>query len=129
MATPENTAPASRDDVVAQKKTLIEVILNSIDDAKAEDTVSVDLEGKSSIADYMVVTSGRSNRHVAAVADQLVIALRDAGFGKPRVEGLQQADWVLIDADDVIVHIFRPEVREFYSIEKMWQADFSADQH
>lgn len=129
MATPENTAPASRDEVVAQKKTLIELILNTIDDAKAEDTVSVDLEGKSSIADYMVVTTGRSNRHVAAIADQLIIALRDAGFDKPRIEGLQQADWVLIDAFDVIVHIFRPEVREFYSIEKMWQADFSADQH
>ena len=129
MATPENTAPASRDEVVAAPKSLIDLILNTIDDAKAEDTVSVDLEGKSSLADFMVVTSGRSNRHVAAVADQLITALRDSGFGKPRVEGLPQADWVLIDANDVIVHIFRPEVREFYSIEKMWQADFSADQH
>jgi ribosome-associated protein len=70
----------------------------------------------------MVVTSGRSNRHVSAVADQLVSALRDAGFGKPRVEGLPHADWVLVDAGDVIVHIFRPEVREFYNIEKMWAA-------
>ena len=77
----------------------------------------------------MVVTSGRSNRHVSAIADQLVKSLRDSGFGKPRIEGLPHADWVLVDAGDVIVHIFRPEVREFYNIEKMWQADFAADAH
>jgi ribosome-associated protein len=70
----------------------------------------------------MVVASGRSHRHVAALADHLITALRDIGEGKPRVEGLSNADWVLIDAGDVIVHIFRPEVREFYNIEKMWQA-------
>ena len=108
---------------------MIDVVLACLDDAKAEQTVSVDIAGKSSLADYMVVTSGRSNRHVSAVADQLVKAFREAGFGKPRIEGLPHADWVLVDGGDVIVHIFRPEVREFYNIEKMWQADFAADAH
>ena len=70
----------------------------------------------------MVIASGRSNRHVAAVADHLISALKDAGLGQPRVEGLAAADWVLIDAGDIIVHVFRPEVREFYNLEKMWQA-------
>jgi len=108
---------------------MIDVVLQSLEDAKAEDIVSVDIAGKSSLADYMVVTSGRSNRHVSAVADQVMKALREAGFGKPRVEGLPHADWVLVDGGDVIVHIFKPEVREFYNIEKMWQADFAADAH
>ena len=108
---------------------MIDVVLQSLEDAKAEDIVSVDIAGKSSLADYMVVTAGRSNRHVSAVADQVMKALREAGFGKPRVEGLPHADWVLVDGGDVIVHIFKPEVREFYNIEKMWQADFAADAH
>ena len=106
---------------------MIDVVLQSLDDAKAEQTVAIDIIGKSSLADHMVVTSGRSNRHVAAIADQLVKALREVGLGKPRIEGLPHADWVLVDGGDVIVHIFRPEVREFYNIEKMWQADFAAD--
>jgi ribosome-associated protein len=108
---------------------MIDVVLQSLDDAKAEDTVSIDIAGKSSLADHMVVTSGRSNRHVSAVADQVMKALRDNGFDKPRVEGLPHADWVLVDGGDVIVHIFKPEVREFYNLEKMWQADFAADAH
>jgi ribosome-associated protein len=106
---------------------MIDVVLKSLDDAKAEDTVAIDIAGKSSLADHMVVTSGRSNRHVSAVADQVVKAMRNAGFDKPRIEGLPHADWVLVDGGDVIVHIFRPEVREFYNLEKMWQADFAAD--
>ncbi|HWA18930.1 MAG TPA: ribosome silencing factor [Devosia sp.] len=106
---------------------MIDIVLQSLEDAKAEQTVAIDIAGKSSLADQMVVTSGRSNRHVAAVADQVVKALRDNGFGKPRIEGLPHADWVLVDGGDVIVHIFRPEVREFYNIEKMWQADFAGD--
>lgn len=97
-------------------------VLASLDDSKAEDIVSIDIRAKSSIGDYMVVASGRSNRHVSAVADHLIKALKDAGLGFPRVEGLSAADWVLIDAGDIIVHVFRPEVREFYNIEKMWQA-------
>ena len=108
---------------------MIDVILHTLDEAKAEETVAIDIAGKSSLADHMVVTSGRSNRHVSAVADQLIKALRDNGFGKPRIEGLPHADWVLVDGGDVIVHIFRPEVREFYNLEKMWQADFAADAH
>lgn len=114
---------------VAADKPLIELILETLDDAKAEETVAVDITGKSSLADHMVVTSGRSQRHVGAVADQVISALRDNGHGKPRVEGLPHCDWVLVDAGDVIVHIFRPEVREFYNIEKMWQADFAGDAH
>jgi ribosome-associated protein len=106
---------------------MIDVVLQSLEDAKAEQTVAIDIAGKSSLADHMVVTTGRSNRHVSAVADQVVKALRDNGFSKPRIEGLPHADWVLVDGGDVIVHIFRPEVREFYNIEKMWQADFAAD--
>ena len=87
---------------------------------KAEDIVSIDLTGKTSIADAMVVASGRSQRHVGAVADRVVKDLGEAGVPRLRVEGMRQADWVLIDAGDVIVHVFRPEVRDFYSLEKMW---------
>jgi len=100
----------------------LDTVLASLDDSKAENIVSIDIQGKSSLADHMVVASGRSNRHVAAVADHVLKALKDAGFGNARVEGLSGADWVLIDAGDVIVHVFRPEVREFYNLEKMWMA-------
>lgn len=113
----------------APKAPLLDLILTSLEDAKAEDTVAIDITGKSSLSDHMIVTSGRSNRHVAAVADQLVRALKEAGYDKPRLEGLPAADWVLVDASDVIIHIFRPEVREFYNIEKMWAADFGTDAH
>jgi ribosome-associated protein len=126
---PENTVSKSEAPAVAPERPMIDVILECLDDAKAEEIVAVDITGKSSLADHMVVASGRSQRHVGAVADQMITALRDAGFGKPRVEGLPHCDWVLVDAGDVIVHIFRPEVREFYNIEKMWQADFAADAH
>jgi len=113
----------------APEPKMIDVVLACLEDAKAEEIVAIDIAGKSSLADHMVVTSGRSNRHVSAVADQLVKAFREAGFDKPRIEGLPHADWVLVDGGDVIVHIFRPDVREFYNIEKMWQADFAADAH
>jgi len=126
-ALPENTVstPATNPSALSA----VELILNTLEDAKAEETVSVDITGKSSLADHMIVTSGRSQRHVGAVADQIIRALRDNGHGKPRVEGLPHCDWVLVDTGDIIVHIFRPEVREFYNIEKMWQADFAADAH
>ncbi len=100
----------------------IKTVLASLEDSKAENIVSIDIQGKSSLADYMVVASGRSHRHVAAVSEHLLKALKDAGLGTARGEGLAGADWVLIDAGDVIVHVFRPEIREFYNIEKMWQA-------
>ena len=125
MASPKKKLAAAPEPIPEIR--MIDIVLQSLEDAKAEDVVSVDIAGKSSLADFMVVTSGRSNRHVAAVADQVMKAMRDNGFGKPRIEGLPHADWVLVDGGDVIVHIFRPEVREFYNLEKMWQADFAAD--
>lgn len=128
-ALPNNTVPSPITAAAPSVDSAVELILNVLDDAKAEETVSVDITGKSSLADHMIVTSGRSQRHVGAVADQIIRALREHGFGKPRVEGLPHCDWVLVDTGDVIVHIFRPEVREFYNIEKMWQADFAADAH
>jgi ribosome-associated protein len=128
VSSTKKAAPAAEPTPTPELK-MIDVVLQSLDDAKAEQTVAIDIAGKSSLADHMVVTSGRSNRHVAAVADQVMKAMRENGFGKPRVEGLPHADWVLVDGGDVIVHIFRPEVREFYNIEKMWQADFAADAH
>ena len=98
----------------------LRLVLACLDDMKAEDTISIDLRGKTTIADTMVVTSGRSNRHVGAVADRVLEDLRKAGVPDARVEGMPHCDWVLIDAGDVIVHVFRPEVRAFYNLEKMW---------
>lgn len=96
------------------------LILDQLDDDQAQDVVSIPLEGKSSIADYMVIASGRSTRQVAAMAAKLAERLKKEGHGTPRVEGLPAADWVLIDAGDVVVHLFRPEVRSFYNLERMW---------
>jgi ribosome-associated protein len=98
---------------------ILRLILASLDDMKAEDIVTIDLQDKSSIGDYMVVSSGRSQRHVGAVADRIVEDLRKVRVAA-RVEGVPHCDWVLIDAGDVIVHVFRPEVRTFYNLEKMW---------
>ena len=101
---------------------VLKTALASLEDSKAEEIVPIDIHGKSSLADFMVIASGRSHRHVAAVAEHLLKALKDAGYGNARVEGLSSSDWVLIDAGDVIIHVFRPEIREFYNLEKMWQA-------
>lgn len=98
-------------------------ILTSLEEAKAEDIVSIDITGKTPLSDHMVVATGRSSRHVSAIADRVIGDLKDHGYGTPRVEGQPHCDWVLVDAGDVIVHIFRPEVRDFYNLEKMWQAD------
>lgn len=106
-------------------ETLLESILSTLEDSSAADIVTIPLEGKSGIADYMVVCEGRSVRQVASIADRLIRALKELGLGRVRVEGLPQADWVLVDACDVIVHVFRPEVREFYNLEKMWAADLT----
>jgi ribosome-associated protein len=101
----------------------LQMVLASLDDSKAEKIVPIDLRGKSVIGDYMVIASGRSHRHVTAVADQLLRTLKESGHGNnAKVEGLASGDWVLIDTGDIIIHIFRPEVREFYNLEKMWQA-------
>ena len=102
---------------------LVQTVMASLEDAKAESTTLIDLHGKTSIADAMIITTGRSSVHVAAIAERVLKALKDAGLGVPRTEGLVNGDWVLIDAGDAIVHVFRPEVREFYNLEKMWGAD------
>jgi len=98
----------------------LRLILTCLDDIKAEDTVTIDLTGKTSIADAMVVTSGRSNRHVMSIADSAIEGMEKAGVKGIRVEGKRNGDWVLIDAGDIIIHVFRPEVRAFYDLEKMW---------
>ena len=102
---------------------LLASILESLDDAKAEQVVALDLDGKAALADQMVIASGRSNRHVAAIAEQLVEKLKAGGKADLKIEGLPHCDWVLVDAGDVIVHIFRPEVRSFYNLEKLWSPD------
>lgn len=106
---------------------LLATILKILDDAKAEETVTIDLVGKTSLADAMVVTTGRSNRHVGAIADQVIEELKAEGRRDLRVEGQPHCDWVLIDAGDVILHVFRPEVRSFYNLEKMWGSDRPAE--
>lgn len=96
------------------------LVLTSLDDDQAQAIVSIPLAGKSSIADHMVIASGRSTRQVAAMAQHLAEKIKGAGFGHVRIEGLPAADWVLIDAGDIVVHLFRPEVRDFYNLERMW---------
>lgn len=106
----------------AQPERLLELITSSLDQDGAEEILAIPLAGKSTVADYMVIASGRSTRHVAALAEKLVERLKAETGTRSRVEGRETADWVLIDAGDVIVHIFRPEVRAFYQLEKMWLA-------
>jgi ribosome-associated protein len=102
---------------------LLTRILTSLDEDKAENIVTVDLSGRSSLCDAIVVASGRSQRHVAATAEHLARKLKEAGYGSAHIEGLTQADWVLVDMGDIIVHIFRPEVRLYYDLEGMWSVD------
>ncbi len=105
------------------------LVLQQLDDDQAQDIVSIDLEGKSSMADHMVIASGRSTRQVAAMAQKLAEKLKQEGYGSSKIEGLPAADWVLIDAGDIVVHLFRPEVRNFYNLERMWgfgEGDVSA---
>jgi ribosome-associated protein len=106
-----------------KSENLLDLVLETLDEAKAMDITSIDLTGKSSLADQMVIASGRSNRHVGAIADQLIKKLKKVTDFGVKVEGLPHCDWVLIDCGDVIVHVFRPEVREFYNLEKMWSAE------
>ncbi len=104
-------------------KALLDKVCHWLDEAKAEEIVTIDLAGKTTIGDYMVVATGRTDRHVGAIADQLQRKLKEAGLGRTRVEGTEACDWVLIDTGDIIVHVFRPEVRDFYNLEKMWSID------
>ncbi|PWC41402.1 ribosome silencing factor [Azospirillum sp. TSO22-1] len=117
---PAAASPVRPAPVPQELKALIE---KALDDDQADSVVVIDLAGKTSIADYMIVASGRNTRHIASMAEKLRERLRTAGIGNVEVEGQPQCDWVLIDAGDVIVHLFRPEVRSFYNIEKMWGLD------
>jgi ribosome-associated protein len=105
----------------ATSEKLLATILSSLTDDKAEDIVQIDLRGKTEIGDYMVICSGRSTRQVASISEKLVQTLKDEYGVIAKLEGKDAGDWVLIDTGDVIVHVFRPEVREFYQLEKMWQ--------
>jgi len=124
---PEDTAQEAEfspeDQDLPSIEGLQDLIMARLDDDQAQDIVFIDLKDKSSVADCMIVASGRSHRHVGAIADHLMRALKEAGAGKARVEGLPHCDWVLIDAGDVIVHLFRPEVRQFYNLEKIWSVE------
>ncbi|MBX7536532.1 ribosome silencing factor [Qipengyuania sp. GH1] len=104
----------------ADKQEMLDFVLKQLDDDQAQDVVTIDLGGKSSIADYMVIASGRSTRQVASIAQKLAEKLKQNGYGPVKLEGLPAADWVLLDAGDIVVHLFRPEVRSFYNLERMW---------
>lgn len=116
-------ASGRREPMSAKGRAILATILKALEDGKAEDIVTIDLIGKTSLADAMVIASGRSQRQVAALAGQVVEKLKASGALVPKVEGKTSGDWVLIDAGDIIVHVFRPEVRSFYNLEKMWAID------
>jgi len=126
-AAPDVRSPAASDKSLAADP-LSQIIVEGLEDAKAEDIVSIDLFGRTTLADRMIIASGRSSVHVGAIAERVVRACRDAGFPSPKVEGTPLCDWVLLDAQHAIVHIFRPEVRRFYNLEKMWSADRPGEQ-
>lgn len=113
------TVPTSDEDARAWVDMQHRLVLQSLDDDQAQEVISIPLEGKSDVADYMVIANGRSTRQVASMAQKLLERIKQAG-GSARVEGLTNADWVLIDTGDIIVHLFRPEVRSFYNLERMW---------
>ncbi|GAA0477114.1 ribosome silencing factor [Parasphingorhabdus litoris] len=115
----EALKPADSKEGKAESSALYALVMKSLDDDQAQDIVTIGLEGKSNIADHMVIAEGRSTRQVASMAQKLAERIKQAG-GEARIEGLANADWVLIDAGDVIVHLFRPEVRSFYNLERMW---------
>ncbi len=116
--TAASTAHSSTGD--AEQSALLSVVLAQLDDDQAQDIVTIPLAGKSSIADYMIIASGRSTRQVASMAQKLAERVKKEGFGSSQIEGLPAADWVLIDSGDIVVHLFRPEVRSFYNLERMW---------
>ena len=104
----------------ASSDQLRDLLVRTLDDGKAEEIATIDLAGKSSMADYMIVASGRSSRQVGALAEQLIDKLKSSGYRSPSIEGRGQGDWVLVDAGDVVVHLFRPEIRALFNLEKMW---------
>ncbi len=120
---PDPAPTGTSADAVRDRTALEALILGRLDDEKAHDIVFIDLKGKSSFADGLIVASGRSHRHVGAIADHILRALKDAGHGRAKVEGLPHCDWVLIDAGDLVIHLFRPEVRVYYNLEKIWAID------
>ncbi len=113
----------SRRNSTNSSEDLLALVEQLIAKEKGEDITVISLQGKSTIADYMVIASGRSNRQVASIADKLCEEIKKEGYGVPRIEGKSEADWVLIDGSDVIIHLFRPEVREFYQLEKLWSEE------
>ncbi|MCF6292180.1 MAG: ribosome silencing factor [Robiginitomaculum sp.] len=123
----QNEIKKSAESTQLTAKQLLELLQEVLDDNKAEDVVSIDLEGKSSVADYLLIATGRSARHVSAIADYVLRAAKGAGLGQLETEGLSSNDWVLIDAGDVIVHVFRDEVRDYYNLEKIWSVSLSRE--
>jgi ribosome-associated protein len=121
-ATPAGELPRHRTRGIVDVDDATRVVLSSLEDDKAEDILAIDIRGKSSFADMLIIASGRSARHVGALADHVMRKLKDSGVKDVRVEGVPNCDWVLVDAGDVVVHLFRPEVRSFYNIEKIWAA-------
>jgi ribosome-associated protein len=124
---PKSSSKAKAGANVPASAQMLADIVTWLDDAKAEDVVTIPLEGKSSLGDYMVVATGRSDRHVGAIAEQLREKIKAASDAPIRVEGMNACDWVLLDTGDIIIHVFRPEVRDFYNLEKMWKADVPVD--
>jgi len=122
--TPSSAAPIRNMPTMPKDSTasdsLHKLVLSQLDDDQAQEVVSIPLEGKSSVADHMVIASGRSTRQVASMAQKLAEKVKQAGHGPARIEGLPAADWVLVDAGDIVIHLFRPEVRTFYNLERMW---------
>lgn len=125
----KSSLPQTSPSVEFSAEEVLSTVISSLEDSKGEEISTIDIKGKSAIGDYMVIASGRSHRHVGAMADHLLRELKTQGFGPAKVEGLQAADWVLVDTGDVIIHIFRPEVREFYGIEKMWTMEEHNERH
>jgi ribosome-associated protein len=119
-ARPKAKAAKIKQEAPAPEETVLSRVLKSLDDDKAEDIVTIEMDGRSSLCDAIVIATGRSSRHVASIAEHLARKLKDAGYGTRPVDGVKQGDWALVDAGDVIVHIFRPEVRTYYDLEGMW---------
>jgi len=124
----KSTSKKNAKTAIAAVAAVLETVIECLDDAKAEEIIKIDIQDKTALADFMVIASGRSHRHVNAIADQLLRKLKETKT-PVKVEGLESADWVLIDIGDIIVHLFRPEVREFYALEKMWQMPSSDEVH